>query len=73
MNPTTADSPVLSGRDLRPGEPTWDITSLFPLQGDWTESEYLALKSSRLIELRDGFLDVLQMPTVLHQLIVMFL
>ena len=73
MNPPVADLLGISGQRLRLGEPTWGITSLFPLQGDWTEAEYLALKTNRLLELRDGFLEVLPMPTILHQLLVMFL
>jgi Uma2 family endonuclease len=46
---------------------------LFPNQGHWTEEEYLALDTNRLVELVDGFLEVLPMPMVFHQLIVKFL
>jgi len=55
------------------GEPTWEIATLFPNQGDWNEHEYLHLNTSRLIEFVDGSLEVLPMPTELHQLIVAFL
>src|SRR4051794_9207382 len=55
------------------GSPTWEIAELFPYQGEWTESEYLALSTNRLIELYDGRLEVLPMPTLLHQAIVRFL
>ncbi len=43
MNPTVPYpvSPLL--RPSRPGEPAWEVTTLFPLQGEWTEEEYLAL------------------------------
>ena len=57
----------------QPGEPAWDVALLFPPQGDWTEEEYLALDTNRLVELSDGFLEVLPMPSVLHQLLVKFL
>jgi Uma2 family endonuclease len=46
---------------------------LFPAQGDWTEADYLALKTNLLVELSDGCLEVLPVPTYLHQLISRFL
>lgn len=54
------------------GEPAWEIATLFPSQGDWTVEEYLALTDStnRLIEYTDGRIEVLEMPTVAHQLIL---
>jgi Uma2 family endonuclease len=57
----------------RPGELTWEVARLFPLQGQWTEGDYLALHTNQLIELSDGCLEVLPMPTILHQLIVEYL
>jgi Uma2 family endonuclease len=57
----------------RRGEPAWEVAFLFPAQGDWTEGEYLALDTNRLVELSDGCLEVLPMPTMFHQLIVDFL
>lgn len=55
------------------GEPTWAVAHLFPRQGEWTDDDYFALHGNRLIELVDGRLEVLPMPTWLHQLIVKFL
>jgi Uma2 family endonuclease len=55
------------------GEPTWDIAQLFPPQGQWLESDYLSLNTNRIVELTDGRLEVLPMPTELHQLIVLAL
>jgi Uma2 family endonuclease len=55
------------------GDPVWDLATLFPAQGAWTERDYLALDTNRLIELTDGYLEILPMPTLLHQLIVKFL
>ena len=48
------------------------MKSSFPLQGYWTEAEYLDLTTNRLIEYSDGYLEVLPMPTTLHQMIVAF-
>jgi Uma2 family endonuclease len=55
------------------GEPTWEVAALYPVQGQWTEAEYLALDGNHLIELSEGSLEFLPMPTVLHQRIVQFL
>src|SRR5438128_11895370 len=63
------------GRNGKP-EPTWVIATFFPLQGDWTEEEYLALDRNcepRLIELNNGFLEILPMPDMFHQDIMQFL
>ena len=59
----------------RRGEPTWEMALFYPTQGEWTETDYLALdaNSSRMIELSDGCLEVLPMPTFLHQFIVRYL
>jgi Uma2 family endonuclease len=54
------------------GEPVWSVAMLFPRQGEWTESDYLALDTNRMIELVDGCLEVLPMPTSSHQRIVLF-
>jgi Uma2 family endonuclease len=56
-------------------EPAWDIALLYPEQGEWTEFDYLELTDStnRLVELSDGRLEVLPMPTTSHQRIVLFL
>jgi Uma2 family endonuclease len=55
---------------LKRPRPTHEIVDLFPAQGDWTEEEYLALDTNRLIELSDGKLEVLPMPSDFHQLII---
>jgi Uma2 family endonuclease len=49
------------------------VALLFPVQGEWTEAEYLALETNHLVELSDGCLEVLPMPNIFHQLIVDFL
>lgn len=59
----------------RKGEPAWDIARLFPEQGEWSEEEYLALTNgtNHLVELSHGFVEVLPVPTLRHQLIALFL
>jgi Uma2 family endonuclease len=56
-------------------EPVWDIATLYPSQGDWSEEQYLSLADStnRLIEFTDGRVEFLEMPTEAHQLIMAFL
>jgi len=54
-------------------ELTWEIARLFPAQGHWSEEEYLALDTNHLIELSNGQLEVLPMPTQSHQLLVIAL
>lgn len=50
------------------GEPAWAIATLFPSQGSWSDEEYLAFSTERpLVELRDGAIEVLPMPTDGHQ------
>jgi Uma2 family endonuclease len=55
------------------GEPVWEIARLFPVQGEWTAEEYLALDTNHFVEFSDGYLEFLPMPTVAHQLILLFL
>lgn len=50
--------------------PTYEIAALFPAQGDWTEVEYLALDTNRLVELSEGEVEVLEMPSNFHQLLL---
>ena len=57
----------------QPGDPTWEIAALFPAQGQWTAADYLKLNTNRLIELDKGQLELLAMPTELHQLIAFYL
>jgi Uma2 family endonuclease len=65
----TADIPI------REAEPAWEIARLFPTQGDWAEEDYLALtrNTNHFVELVNGNVEVLPMPTMTHQLIVAFM
>jgi Uma2 family endonuclease len=51
------------------------IVDLAPLQGLWTQAQYLAMSahSRRLLEYTDGVIEVLPMPTDRHQIISRFL
>lgn len=54
-------------------EPAWDVARLFPAQGAWSEAEFLALPGNHLSEFDHGRVEVLIMPSELHQLIVAWL
>lgn len=58
------------------GTPTWEIAQLFPPQGGWSEEEYLGLEDlcggHIRVELFQGRLEVLPVPTMTHQLIIAF-
>jgi Uma2 family endonuclease len=73
MSSVIASGDPSVGRPSQPGEPPWDIALLYPLQGSWSEDEYLALDTNRLVEFSDGCIEVLPMPTKPHQRIVGFL
>ena len=74
-NPSGADmssvpTPLSSDADY-----AWEVATLFPEQGRWSEEAYLDLTdgTNRRIELVDGPLEFLPMPTELHQALVGFL
>lgn len=69
MNSTAARTT----RAARQPEPTWEIAHLFPTQGDWSEDEYLALDTNRIVEFSNGRLEVLPMPTTSHQMMAAYL
>ena len=54
-------------------EPAWDVSRLFPAQGAWSVEEYLNLPGTRLAEFDHGYIEVLDMPSELHQTLVLFL
>jgi Uma2 family endonuclease len=61
------------GRPEVKSEPAWDVARLFPDQGHWSEEDYLALDTNHLVELSDGHVEILPMPTVPHQRILALL
>jgi Uma2 family endonuclease len=54
----------------RRGDPCWEIAEVFPQQGDWLEQEYLSLRNNRRIEFNDGMIEVLPVPSIVHQLVL---
>jgi Uma2 family endonuclease len=59
-------------RSGRMNEPAWEIALLFPTQGNWSEDDYLGLHTKHFVELVDGHLEVLAMPTMTHQLALLY-
>ena len=58
----------------RMGTPVWEMAYFYPVQGEWSESEYLSLESRQfLVEFDNGYLEFLTMPTRAHQRIMLFL
>ncbi len=56
-------------------EPAWEVALLFPPQGDWTVGDYFELteRTHQLVEYTKGKIEVLEMPTIEHQRIIMYL
>lgn len=54
-------------------EPAWELALLFPAQGAWSEDDYLAFDTNQLVELSNGQIEVLPMPSDQHQAIVGYL
>jgi Uma2 family endonuclease len=54
-------------------DPAWDRAREFPVRIPCTEEEYLTFDENILLEYADGFIEVLPMPTIYHQLILGFL
>ncbi len=66
---------IAADKDATFGEPAWDVARLYPAQGTWGEADYLDLvaQTNRLVELSGGNIEVLPMPTMTHQDIMLFL
>lgn len=56
-------------------EYAWEVATLFPEQGEWSEEAYLDLTdgTNRRIEFTDGRLEFLSKPTEIHESLVQFL
>lgn len=52
------------------GMPPREITDYLPLQGNWTEHQYITIFTKRGVEFNGGMLEVLPVPTLDHQLIL---
>lgn len=55
------------------GTPVWELAKLYPVQGEWTEADYLSLQTNQLIEFTQGVLEFLEVPNRKHQRIVGYL
>jgi Uma2 family endonuclease len=55
------------------GDWTWELVADFPRQGEWTERDYFALDETKFVELKDGCLEFLPMPSRMHQLLTRYL
>jgi Uma2 family endonuclease len=57
------------------GNYAWELATLYPEQGEWSEEEYLKLTdgSRARIEFTDGTLEFLPMPTEIHEALIRFL
>lgn len=53
----------------------WELATLYPEQGGWSENEYLDLtdETNGRVEFTDGRLEFLPMPTEIHESLVQFL
>jgi Uma2 family endonuclease len=53
----------------------WEVATLFPEQGEWSEAAYFDLTdgTNRRIEFTDGRLEFLSMPTEIHEALVRYL
>lgn len=66
----------MHGTELRIVDPDDDtVLSLAPIQGLWTEEQYLTMTdhSRRMLEFDDGYIEVLPMPIPEHQKILALL
>lgn len=55
------------------GEPAWEAAYMLPVQGDWKEEDFLKFHTNRMAELVNGRLEILPMPTLKHQRILVWL
>jgi Uma2 family endonuclease len=57
------------------GDYAWELATLWPEQGGWSEGDYLELtdETNGRVELTDGRLEVLAMPTWIHEALARYL
>ncbi len=56
-------------------EYAWEVATLYPEQGEWSEDEYLDLTdhANRRIEFTNGRVEFLSWPTLIHETLTQFL
>jgi Uma2 family endonuclease len=55
------------------GDWTWEMATMFPRQGEWTEEQYMSLGLGRMVEFTDGVLEFLPMVKLSHGRIAKFI
>jgi Uma2 family endonuclease len=67
--------PIAADADYASEDYAWEVATLFPAQGDWSEEDYLRLTdgTNRRIEFTDGRLEFVAMPTEIHEVLIEFL
>ena len=73
MSVSLAKPPIAAARRSEAGEPAWELAYCYPVQGDWSEEDYLELSQKHRVELIDGCIEVLPMATIFHQLLADYL
>ena len=55
------------------GEPAWEAAYFFPPQGRWSEEDFLTFHTTQMAELVNGHLEILPMPNIKHQQMLLML
>lgn len=74
--PVTAQhGPEVPGPEYDGAEYAWEVATLYPQQGEWSEEDYLKLTDhwNRRIEFTDGRVEFLSPPTLIHETLTRFL
>ena len=71
--PVIDDTSAVPGIPSANGEPAWEAAYMLPVQGSWNEEDFLKLHTNRMAELVDGRLEILPMPTLKHQRILIWI
>ena len=72
-NPVIDETPAVPRVPSANGEPAWEAAYMLPVQGSWSEEDFLKFHTNRMAELVDGRLEILPMPTLKHQRILRWL
>ena len=67
--------PVFPGLGHAESDYAWEVATLYPMQGEWSEEDYLKLTDhwNRRIEFTDGRVEFLSWPTLIHETLTQFL
>ncbi len=67
--------PGYNGPQSKEPQYAWEVATLYPEQGQWSEEEYLQLtdRANRRIEYTDGRVEFLTMPDLVHEKLTRFL